>query len=90
MKIIRKQLEDMENGNFTKEDIENAKKGIISTIKTIDNEQDTGITYCFGQELTNYKTTLEEYIQKIQKIQYISRLTLPRYLIIIQYRLFHI
>lgn len=69
MKIIRKQLEDMENGNFTKEDIENAKKGIISTIKTIDNEQDTGITYCFGQEITNYKTTLEEYIQKIQKIQ---------------------
>ena len=28
MEIIRKQLEDMKNGVFSDEDIENAKKGI--------------------------------------------------------------
>ena len=66
MEIIRKQLEDMKNGNFSGEDIENAKKGIISGIKSIDDEQDTQITYFFGQELTSGKTSLEQYMEKIQ------------------------
>ena len=68
MKIIRKQLEDMKSGNFTEDDISNAKKGIISSIKSIDDEQDTEITYFFGQELTNNKISLDEYISKIEKI----------------------
>lgn len=68
MEIIKKQLEDMKNGVFTDEDIENAKKGIISTIKSIDDEQDTEITYFFGQELTNKKVSLDEYITKIEKV----------------------
>ena len=68
MEIIRKQLEDMKNGVFSDEDIENAKKGIISTIKSIDDEQDTEITYFFGQELTDTKTSIEQYIEKIQKV----------------------
>ena len=68
MEIIRKQLEDMKNGNFTEQDIENAKKGIISGIKAIDDEQDTEITYFFGQELTNSKTSIDEYMEKIQKV----------------------
>ena len=68
MEIIRKQLEDMKNGVFTDEDIENAKKGIISGIKSIDDEQDTEITYFLGQELTNSKTSLDQYIEKIEKV----------------------
>lgn len=68
MEIIRKQLEDMKNGIFTDEDIENAKKGIISGIKAIDDEQDTEITYFFGQELTDTKTSLDEYMEKIQEV----------------------
>ena len=68
MEIIRKQLEDMKNGVFTDEDIENAKKGIISGINSIDDEQDTEITYFFGQELTNSKTSLDQYIGNIEKV----------------------
>ncbi len=68
MEIIRKQLEDMKKGIFTDEDIENAKKGIISGIRSIDDEQDTEVTYFFGQELTNSKTSLEQYIEKIKKV----------------------
>ena len=68
MEIIRKQLEDMKNGVFTEEDIENAKKGIISGIKSIDDEQDTEITYCYGQELTDTKTSLDEYIENIERV----------------------
>ena len=58
LEIVKKQIEDMKKGDFTEEDIENAKKGIISTIDLIDDEQDTGITYYFGQELSNNKISL--------------------------------
>ena len=68
LEIIRKQLEDMKNGNFTDEDIENAKKSIISGIRSIDDEQDTEITYFFGQELTNEKVSTEEYIKNIENV----------------------
>ena len=68
LEIIKKQIEDMKNGNFTDEEIENAKNGIIASIKTIDDEQDTEITYYFGQELSGTKTSLEEYIENIQKV----------------------
>lgn len=66
--IIKKQLKDMENGEFTDEDLENAKKGIIATIKTIPEEQDTEVSYYFGQELVETKVSLDEYIEKIEKV----------------------
>ena len=66
--IIKQQIKAMEQGEFDEEEIENAKKGIISTIETIDDEQDTGITYFFGQELSKNNTTVQEYIQKIQDV----------------------
>ena len=68
LEIIRKQLEDMKNGIFTDEDIENAKKSIISGIRSINDEQDTEITYLFGQELTNEKISTEEYIKNIEQV----------------------
>lgn len=66
--IIKKQIEDMKNGDFTEEDIENAKKVIISTVKSIDDEQDTEITYFLGQELANNNVSLDEYINIIENI----------------------
>ena len=69
LELIKKQIEEMKDGKFTKEDIENNKKGIIATIKAIDDEQDTEIMYCFGQELTNKKVSLEEYMNKIEKVE---------------------
>ena len=68
LEIIKKQIEDMKNGDFADEEIENAKNGIIASIKTIDDEQDTEITYYFGQELSGTKTSLEDYIENIQKV----------------------
>lgn len=68
LELIRKQIEDMKQGDFTEEEIENAKKSIIDTIKTIDDEQDTGITYYFGQELSQNKVSLEQYIKYVEQI----------------------
>ena len=66
--LVKKQIEDMEKGDFTEEEIENAKKGIIASIKIIDDEQDTQITYYFGQELTGTIVSLEEYTKKIENV----------------------
>lgn len=67
VELIKEQIEDMKNNNFTDEEFENAKNSIIATIKTIDDEQDTLIIYYFGQELSNNKNTIEDYIKKIEE-----------------------
>ena len=68
LELIRKQIEDMKAGDFTEEEVENIKKGILAAIKLIDDEQDTQITYCFGQELSKNEVDLENYMKKIQKV----------------------
>lgn len=69
LELIRKQIEDIKNADFTDEEVENAKQGIIATIKTIDDEQDTTISYLFGQELAMTKASLDEYMKNIEKVK---------------------
>ena len=68
IKIIKEQLESMKNGEFTEEEIENEKKAIISGIDLIDDEQDAGIVYFYGQEISNNHVELEDYKQKIRNV----------------------
>ena len=68
VKLIKKEIEDMRIGNFTDEDLENAKNLIFSTIYNIEEEQDTEISYYLGQELMNLNYTVEEYKEKIEKV----------------------
>lgn len=68
LKIIKQQIEDMKKGDFTDEEVENAKQGIIAAIKSIDDEQDTEIMYFFGQELSANKLDIDEYMNRISKV----------------------
>lgn len=68
VQIIKEQLNDMKNGKFTQTDIENAKNLIIATIENIEEEQDTEISYYFGQELSNSQVSVQEYIEKIKSV----------------------
>lgn len=68
LKIIEEQLEDMKNGKFEQQDIESAKNLIYATINNIEEEQDTEISYYFGQELANSNTTIQEYRKKIKEV----------------------
>ena len=54
----------MKNGNFTEEDLQNAKKSIIAVVNTIEDEQDTGIAYYFGQKINK-----EEVLKVANKIE---------------------
>ena len=68
LEVIRLQLDDMKKGNFSNEDIQNAKKSIISSVRVIKEEQDSELTYYFGQEISKSKTEIEEYITKVEKV----------------------
>ena len=68
IEIIKEQLEDMKNGQFTDEDIKSAKNLIFGTINSIEEEQDTEISYYFGQELAKSDVTIEEYRKRIEKV----------------------
>lgn len=66
--IIKEQLEDMKSGNFSDEEINNAKNYIYSFINSIEEEQDTEITYYFGQELSQTFYSPEEYRKNIELV----------------------
>ncbi len=68
LKIIKEQLEALKNGEFTDEEIENEKKSIISGINLIDDEQDSGIIYFYGQEITGSNVELEDYKKRIKNV----------------------
>ena len=68
LEIIKQQIENMKKCDFTDEEVENAKKGILASIKTIDDEQDTEITYFFSQELSKSKCNIEQYMQRISEV----------------------
>ena len=58
----------MKNGVFSDEEFENAKTTIMATIDFIPDEQDTQISYYFGQELSGEFVTIDEYKKKIEQI----------------------
>ena len=68
VEIIKQQIEDMKQGKFDDEDIKNAKTSIVASIKFIPDEQDTLLTYYFGQELSEYKMKYEEYEDRINEV----------------------
>ena len=68
LQIIKEQLQAMKNGNFTEEDIANAKKYMINGIQSIEETQDTEITYYLGQELSESYFSPQEYKEKINEV----------------------
>lgn len=58
----------MKKGNFTQTELENSKELILSTIDGITEEQDTEITYYYGQELADRFVTIEDYKEKIKNV----------------------
>lgn len=66
--LIKEQITEIKEGIFTDIDIKNAKRGVVSIIESIEDEEDSLITYYFGQELSKDKKTLEEYKERINKV----------------------
>lgn len=68
LELIKEQLKQMENGDFTDEDINNAQTIIASSVGSITESQDSEITYYFSQELSDEFISIEEYIKNINSV----------------------
>lgn len=66
--IIKVQLEDMKNGKFSEEDVNNAKTFLIAGLKNVEEEQDTEIIYYIGQEISKTNLSVQEYMDNINKV----------------------
>lgn len=65
---IKEQLEDMKKGDFSEEDLKKSKELILSSVEGITEEQDTQITYYYGQELSDRFVTVEDYKKYISNV----------------------
>lgn len=68
LELIKEQLKNLKQGNFTDEDIEIAKILLISGIRNIEEEQDSEIIYYIGQEIAKTNRDVSEYIDMIGKV----------------------
>lgn len=68
IEIIKDQLNQMYNGDFSEEDIESAKQLIYASFKSIPDAQDSELTYYFAQELSEKFVSLDENIEKIKAV----------------------
>lgn len=68
LKIIKEQIEDMKQGNFTEEELENIKQYIISAIEAIEDEQDTQIAYSFSHEISKTSDSINEYKKGVELV----------------------
>jgi len=68
VELIKEQLTQMKNGEFTDEDIENAKTLVDASVGSISESQDSEITYYFSQELSDEFVSTEDYINKINNV----------------------
>lgn len=68
LNLIKDQVNNISQGNFTDEDIENAKCYLISGIKSIPEDQDSEIVFYIGAEISKTEESLDKYINKIKSV----------------------
>ena len=68
VELIKEQLNQMKNGDFSEQEIDNAKLIISSSIEAIPESQDSEITYYFAQELSDEFVSLDDYVKNIKNV----------------------
>ena len=68
LEIIEKQIDDMKQGNFDETDMKNAKQLIVASFKSMEDEQDSTISYYFGKEMEQENADIATYIGKIENV----------------------
>lgn len=66
--LIKEQLEIMKKGEFSDEALKAAKEYVKAGIVAIETEQDTGIIYYIGQEISKTNISIDEYAKNIESI----------------------
>lgn len=66
--LISKELEDTKTGNITSIELENAKKSIINSLKSIGDSIISDMDFLYNQYVSNSNLSLEEVISYIEKV----------------------
>lgn len=68
LNLIKDQLTQIINGDFSDNDIESAKQLLYATLKGVSDSQDAEISYYFAQELAGNMVSTDENIEKIKAV----------------------
>ena len=68
IEAIYREVDTMKNGNFTEEDIKNAKNSIARSLLSAENNLNSISGYLLGQILNNDSVTIEESIKLINEV----------------------
>lgn len=66
--LIRKEVNSLIEGNFTEDDIEIAKKSVITSIKSLTDTPNMLMDFLYSQILSNSLDTIENIIKKIEAV----------------------
>lgn len=68
LEVIKEQLKAMENGEITDDEINAGRELIIASLRMIQESQEDIISFNFDQELFGENLSIDEYIEKLQKV----------------------
>lgn len=68
VEIIKKQIEDMKNGDITDDEFNQAKELILSSLRLLSESQEDLIAYDFDRTLYGESVNLEEYMKQIENV----------------------
>ena len=68
LQIIKEQIDDMKNGEFSDEDIQHAKELIIASFKAMQDEQDSEISFYFGREIQKESKDIDKQIKEVSEV----------------------
>lgn len=66
--LIQQEVESLKEGNFTEEDIDIAKKSIVTSIKSLTDTPNMLMDFLYSQILGNSLNTIENIISKIEAV----------------------
>ena len=66
--LIQQEVESLKEGNFTEDDIDIAKKSIVTSIKSLTDTPNMLMDFLYSQILGNSLNTIENIIAKIQAV----------------------
>ncbi|MTI53932.1 EF-P 5-aminopentanol modification-associated protein YfmF [Geosporobacter ferrireducens] len=67
--LIEKEINEMKEGNFTEEDIDSAKKGIVTSIRSLTDTPSMLADFYYTQFLSGNFDSLEDIIHKIERVK---------------------
>ena len=68
LQIIKEQIDNMKNGEFSDEDIQHAKELIIASFKAMQDEQDSEISFYFGREIQKESKDIDKQIKEVSEV----------------------